>query len=325
MIPELTRFLVEHSREWGLPETDNWRALVHNNYHPNESGMNVFWFHGGAAYPSVVTKMWPQREPLLREFEALQHLYPRVPVPHPFHFSELFGYWALWMAGVPGQRLDVAKNRAAALRRIGEIVIPFHRSTQESNGAVRRNRYEYAVARPLDTVMRFGDSQTVREAALELLREAGAEWLNQLPVIKQHGDLWPANIVSDHNRIYIVDWEGYGVIDLPLYDLVTCSMSIARIGPGQWDQPAITEIGWLADRYASAFQLSQADLGILFPLALCNWLQLHWTEGRAEFCRNAYRLIEDYFSCVQRWGSLAAWSAQTASEPLRTGASVRSA
>lgn len=41
-----------------------------------------------------------------------------------------------------------------------------------------------------------------------------------LPLISQHGDLTPDNVLNDKGKIKIIDWDNFGKIELPLFDLL---------------------------------------------------------------------------------------------------------
>lgn len=41
-----------------------------------------------------------------------------------------------------------------------------------------------------------------------------------LPSIIQHGDLTPDNVINDRGEIRVIDWDNFGKIDMPLFDLL---------------------------------------------------------------------------------------------------------
>jgi integrase/recombinase XerD len=71
MIAEWKALLRRQSNEWGISGVDDWTFLVHNNYHQNTSGLNVFWFHR-ARDPLVVMKAYKEPDMPRREFRNLE-------------------------------------------------------------------------------------------------------------------------------------------------------------------------------------------------------------------------------------------------------------
>ncbi len=59
------------------------------------------------------------------------------------------------------------------------------------------------------------------EALAEGLREAG-----NAPARPQHGDLWWNNLLIADDRIWLIDFEAYGVFQVPLYDDLTLLSSL---------------------------------------------------------------------------------------------------
>lgn len=128
MIGEWTRLLEVHSAEWGLPAGGRWNFLLHNNYQPNFSGMNLFWFRNGGRDPLVITKIFPDAALSRQEFERLQDAYACAPgcVPRPLGLYEQRAYWTLWMSGVPGSRLSVNLVSDSGIDQLSDALARVH-------------------------------------------------------------------------------------------------------------------------------------------------------------------------------------------------------
>jgi len=75
---------------------------------------------------------------------------------------------------------------------------------------------------------------TLRAAATDALTELGAAGLAEdalqvldralaragsVPPLLQHGDLWPANVLGHHETWWLLDFETFGIVQVPLYDV----------------------------------------------------------------------------------------------------------
>ena len=310
MIAEWQQFLLGRAADWNVPQRDRWTCLFHNNYHPHCSSINLFWFYGGATSPRVVTKL--QREPMLlrREFDGLQRAHASAPrfVPRPLHFGQIQDFWTLWMEGVPGTRFQIEEHRSPdALESAADAIIGFHAGVRESNAYPDSERWRRMVSEPLDTVSRFGTSSVVQKGCSALAAAISPEWLASLPVIPQHGDLFSENLLSHRDQYYIVDWETFGLIDLPLYDLLTFCLSLfptETARPDQWPAWLLNQVPPLIHRYCDSLGLDYRNIRFLLPLTLVNWFHLQWSDGRRAFSERMYRTMERYFSAADLWDGL---------------------
>jgi hypothetical protein len=304
MINEWRGFLLDRAPEWKLPQDGEWTFLFHNNYHSHHSNINVLWFHNGDEFPRVVTKVFRQPEIPTREFANLNEAYQRVPqwTPEPLHCGLQGDFWMLWMSGVPGVRFW--NNSPVMLQSLVEMITGFHQTIRQHGGSPDTARYGNLISRPLDTLTAFGPSAAVREGCEQLRAQASVKWLASQGVIPQHGDLYIDNVLRATDRWYLIDWENYGAIDLPFYDLLTCLLSCLRTSgetPEQWDRAFVRSVPGLVSRYAGKLDLTVSQIRLLLPLAFANWFHLHWSDGRQEFTTRMYRTIQHYFEHKEQW------------------------
>lgn len=307
MIGQWKALLLEKAAEWDLPRDGEWSFLFNNNYHPHCSNLNLLWFHNGGQFPRVVSKIFRDPEIPKREFESLNKVYNCAPawVPRPLHFGLQGESWILWMEGVPGLRFQ-ARNRYApvTLRSIGDMVASMHGGMQKAGGTPDPDRYRRMISEPLETLAQFGASASVRAGCVRLAGRTSVDWLNALPVIPQHGDLFFNNVLSYRSKWFVVDWESFGTIDLPFYDLFTLLFSLLRAGgetPEQWAPSLMKQAPVLIERYGRALGLSPSGVPLLLPLTLANWFHLQWSDGREKFTELMYKAIEHYFERPDLW------------------------
>jgi thiamine kinase-like enzyme len=123
-------------------------------------------------------------------------------------------------------------------------------------------------------------------------------------MIPQHGDLFLDNLLTDGKRWHVVDWETFGSIDLPFYDLFTLLLSaLSSEGetPDRWKPALAAATPGLTADYVCRLDLNAADIPVLLPLSLANWFHLQWSDGRAEFAGRMYKKIEHYFEHPEQW------------------------
>jgi hypothetical protein len=307
MIEGWKNVLLEKSQDWGLPTGNDWHFLLHNNYHPHYSNINLLWFYGSENWPRVVTKIFPEPSIPEREFENLIQVSREIPtlVPRPLQLTHEGRFWALWMTGIAGSRPHPNDSHSpATLRSLGETVLSMQLAMRKERSLFGADRYRRIVSDPINTLASFGDSSVVHAGCRCLEAEIQVNWLDRLPAIPQHGDLFFGNLLSSGKIWYVLDWEAYGITDLPLYDLFTLSLSLLLARgpvPERWPPSLATQIRNIIRACAGNLGLSQPIVRLLLPLSLVNWFHVQWKDGRKQFADTMYATIEKYFARRQAW------------------------
>jgi aminoglycoside phosphotransferase (APT) family kinase protein len=307
MIGEWKGILVARAADWDLPPRGDWKCLLHNNYHPAASTLNVLWFHGKDRFPRAVTKIGRQESTLVHEFESLRMVYPLAEsyMPRPLCLEKRDELWMLWMAGVPGFRIPRRSSYPApVLQSMVDMLASIHHGLARPAGESSADRHERMVARPLTALMEWGPSAEVRASCRTIEGASSAAWLQQLPVIPQHGDVFLDNVIRDRDRYYLVDWETFGAIDLPFYDLLTLMISILRASgetPERLNSNLVRQVPLMIEQYARRLGLAVSLVPKLLPLTMANWFYLHWLEGRQPIMEAMYATIDRYFRHKGTW------------------------
>lgn len=76
----------------------------------------------------------------------------------------------------------------------------------------------------------------IQSSIVDRLEAAVIEHIDNLPVLLQHGDLWPANVLRAEERWWLIDYTECGMVWVPGYDLF--SMLI--------NQPTCFSTSWIA-------------------------------------------------------------------------------
>ena len=306
MISQWKMFLDARLEEWNLPTKGKWSFLFLNNYGPQSSNIVLLWFHNADRFPRVATKLCSEERILKREFENLEQIYPCASrwVPRPLSFEKQGGLWALWMESVPGLSPPPQDYRPAWLQPLTGTLASMHEAIRNQGERLSPERYRRMVLDPLETVAQLGEEASVRAGCAEMRARISAEWMESLPVIPQHGDLFSGNLLLDRDRWHVVDWESFGVVDFPFYDLLTLLISLLtaqRNKVEEWDPILVKQAPALVECYSRKLGLSLADVSLLLPLTLANWCHLQWCDGRKAFTDRMYKTIQNYFESADQW------------------------
>lgn len=305
MVRQLNTFLSQQSAGWGLPSSGAWNFWFYNNSHPHCTNLDVMWFHDDDAFPRVVTKLDRKPDSLAREFENLTSVYSRLPnlVPRPLHFGRWDQYWALWMEGVPGAPFGAAGS-ARTLDTVVAALVSFHAAVRRRPCRPEPSRYRRMVQDPLEDAARCASSPVARAGCERLLHTIDPLWLDSLPVIPQHGDFYPHNVTFQRGQLRVLDWETFGAVDLPLYDMATFLVSLPTLAESAFltfDEEMLREAPAAIARYADTFGLTHSELELLLPLILVNWRRLMCLDGREKFVARMDRMLEHYFEHTTLW------------------------
>ena len=305
MIGDCRTMLKQNAREWNIPDAGDWRVLLSNNYQSNYSTLALFWFANGAEFPSVVTKIFGSPEIPMREFENLKEVHAVAPAlsPRPLHVGQAGEFWMLWMEGMPGWPFQARKDSSPTrLESVVDALVTIHLAVRrEPAGGDRHRRM---VVEPLRSLEQFGGAESVRAGCARLAARCSEEWLGSLSAIPQHGDFFLSNLLSYRNQWYVLDWESYGMIDLPFYDLFTFLISVLRGGgeaPGSWSPSLAGQVPSLIHRYARGLGEDFPDASLFLPLTRANWFHLQWVDGREEFAARMYQMIQHCFEHADLW------------------------
>lgn len=311
MINQWKALLEEKAADWNLPTDGKWSFLLFNNYthelHAlrSECNIDLLWFHDGGKYPRVVTKLSREEAALEREFQNLTqaHTHASKWVPRPLGLVRQGELWGLWMEGVPGTS-SLQDLRPAKLKAAAETLASMHKALRNHGTPLGSERHRRMVIEPIETVARLVSEPSVLTGCAELRARISPEWMDSLPLIPQHGDLMPGNLLSDGDRLYVVDWENFGKVDFPFYDLLTLLVSLLtergeRIE--HWNSDLVKQVPDLIECYAQQLGLRAENVALLLPLTLANWLHLQWCEGRQQFADRMHKTIQHYFEHSDQW------------------------
>ena len=306
MISRWRNFLQERLEEWKLPTSGEWTFLFMNIYHPAGSNIDILWFHDGGAFPLVVTKLCREERILRWEFENLTRVHSCAAdwAPKPLRLEKQGDFWALWMKGVPGSTFLPREYRPAVLKSLADTLASMHGAIRDHGGWSSPNRYDRMVKEPIENVAQFNNVASIAAGCAQLRTQLSPEWVASLPVIPQHGDLCQGNLLLDGDKWHVVDWENFGRVDMPLFDLISLLYAMLR-GKGEtpeiWDPVLVSEVPGLMASYTRKMGSDPADVSRMLPLTLIIWFHLQWRDGRQQFAGQIHKAIQHYFEHRELW------------------------
>ena len=294
MNEELLRLLTLLGVE-GLARPDAWQRVVmvlNDGRVPARDGVPPVGFKllllDDAGRPEWFARCsWTTRAEMLRETTVLETLThdalcrQHIPEVRTAHTDRIFVQLTRHLGVQSYSGALQALGPAAWSRDVEEIVTLTRAMMERAAGllpALRTQRSvedrQRAIAADLARVEGAGLDTT----ALMALREA-LETVRDLPFHLQHGDLWPGNVLRQHDRWWIIDFAECGVVWVPLYDTLHMLHMAPKAAQQLWyaapDAPAdawTTARRTLAHRTAAARGLDARQLGaclVFYLMHLC--------------------------------------------------------
>lgn len=139
----------------------------------------------------------------------------------PFLIDEYQGVKFSIESTAKGPRLSSCDNRKS-LKKVLKWLIEFQSFAKETAALDVPVEIYFK-----DILKKFLETFQIKEQEFaSFLQTKLAKHLNNCPVEKitpifQHGDFTPDNIILKDENLFVIDWDNYGKIDLPAFDLLT--------------------------------------------------------------------------------------------------------
>jgi hypothetical protein len=213
---------------------------------------------------------------LQREFECQAASYSALPeyVPEPLAFGQAKGLFLLASRGVPHVRLTMRSVRDTAGRLctgIGEYV-------RRSATAFANSEPHSEHAEELERVIGYLQEPELVTVLRSYIRQLDLEQLRLLPHVRQHGDLVANNIGLTRRTLVIFDWEDFGRVQLPGFDIALLLMSLLdfdAIRLKHWfERKEPRELDNIVTKAAGCLGINRSMLWMWLPMYLAHFLYL---------------------------------------------------
>lgn len=242
MLDRILRGVMERLEPERRGAVDLSRVVALDDSQGSRQGCLLLLFDGESEAPGLIAKGGPLAKARRRggksiyeiEFENLQVLQrmgmnetaPRTPEPLAlWRDGELLvtlqsGLPGELLKNVPGRELFGPTSLDATLDAVFDWWERLQRLFGVQRAQVTEGFYETRILRPVDDfrqryVLERDEVEFLRRRFVDERRLAGLE----LPLMAQHGDFCPANMVRQGRRVAVFDWEFPLSHRLPLFDL----------------------------------------------------------------------------------------------------------
>lgn len=194
--------------------------LIYNNFDPVISSMLLFLFSAGEKSPGIVIKICKTAGIIEKEYENLRILKNQLNylVPSPLFFNRIDSFEVMAMEMVKGNHLDNLSVNSNLLSLLVDKMIIFHKTVQK--GKLKHNQLNELIDQSLSSIKSKDKNSPLSSFysnSMQKLLE-NFEPFN-FPKIPQHGDFFISNVLYNSGEICILDWEDFGQICIPGYDL----------------------------------------------------------------------------------------------------------
>ncbi len=156
-------------------------------------------------------------------FEKLENIYKYLDngsVPRPIYLGNYHGIVLSLETVILGKQFHSCKKQKD-LKKFLKWFFKFQRLMMQKEKINSNQLKDYVD----ELVSKFLNLYKLERDLKELIKKISQNLKNDigglvLPLIAQHGDLTPDNVLNDKGKIKVIDWDNFGKIELPLFDLL---------------------------------------------------------------------------------------------------------
>ena len=250
-----------------------------------------FVFHVVAENGSFLTVKVGRTGGMEREYRSVRAAFEAFPeiVPAPLAFGGSQGLCMLAYKGVPHGIISDESLSSAGGRLVRGMRDYGVRSVQEfstgNGGASHLEIFE-------QTLVELRDRE-LSDVVTGCVSESDRSRIGALPHVRQHGDLAVNNVGVTETGIVIFDWEDFGRVNLPGFDVAIFLSSCLKHDPArirQWFERGIPEaLEAVVQDACRTFEMDRILFRSMLPIYLCHFLNLKNKFGYGDIIKNQLR------------------------------------
>lgn len=229
MKEQLIKHIKANWRDFGLmraPRRVNF--FIKNKYRK----LTFFFFIKGR--PLAIAKFTPfprDKDEIRKEYEILLDVHSYVgpnlkkTIPKPISLVEIDGHPVMFQQFLPGKTMASTANAFPKTRHLDRNfkravnwLIDFNNCYKKKAIILDEKSINKLFIEPVNTIIRNNRSLS-KEDFNWLFEKTKSMKSARIHLISKHTDFWPGNILMNKEKLAILDWEDFGLSELPLFDL----------------------------------------------------------------------------------------------------------
>ncbi len=265
-------------------------VFLYNNYDLTEGSILLFLFKRATTAPFAVLKLSRNRSILLREYENLKHIreiYPGIAAV-PLFFDEIDDYHVLCTEPLNANRLTGTRAKSKKLGLVTARLSKLHLLLQSQSATTTFSKEDYL--QPFtglyETELPVTIADYYNDLAAEFAHKIEYSSVRKIP---QHGDLYFDNVLTKGRQVYFLDWEDFGAINLPGYDLFSLVFDVCNLQDEKVDlvEKSLDSVARCTEDYFRSLEIPAGIVGALMAYTLVQQYCRSWTQGRTS--KEAFR------------------------------------
>ena len=259
------------------------RVFLYNNYDLTEGSILLFLFKHSATAPFSVLKLSRNKTILFREYENLKlirNIYPTIATV-PLFFDEIEEFYVLCTEPLNAYRVTGYRAQFKKLRLVTARLSKLHHLLQSQTGTTTIQPAEYLTpfSGLYDTDLPVAIADYYNDLAMEHVGKIESMPVRRIP---QHGDLYFDNILAMGSQVYFLDWEDFGEVNMPGYDLFSLVLDLCDVQNKMADVVAesIDDVARCTRDYFPILEIPAGVVGALVVYTLVQQYYRSWIQGR---------------------------------------------
>jgi thiamine kinase-like enzyme len=265
----------------------------------NHVTANFVIFEKGAPQPRLLLKV-TRNTSLSKEYKNLTVINQLCPdiTPKPYGFHEVNGYFVLIEDFIVGKKIFRFRRRMQLIDQAFDALIKLHKTLRGEDFILDDAQFDKLLRSPVQE-FNAQNTSTIFTSQCDRLLRILENYKNTLfPRIPQHGDFSFVNVLFERQGVKIIDWEDFGEIILPLYDVFTLINSLyfdLRLFSNYTNNNPINILFNRKIReYCNTFNIHPKLVSLLYPISLVIFYNKN-NPDRIEAAQTTAELINHFF------------------------------
>ena len=196
------------------------RIFIYNNFDLKASCVLFMVFSPQSRKPSLVVKLSRNRQAIKYEYDNLVLIQKKAPgiAPVPLFFEKMDSFGVFYMRAIQSYQISKWNKRVKIIPHVVDRLIYLHCNVKQENFTEQETTRR--LLEPLNYFREISKDSKLSAAYDKIGKSILADLAGYcLPQIPQHSDIFFDNILIQDGKIFFLDWEDFGHVKVPGYDL----------------------------------------------------------------------------------------------------------